>query len=278
MAALLCVTAVPGCKDVIDAIEAGENEAKSNEENLRRFKERQAERLRKRNAPFAEVAATPEEPAMELVAGSPAARLRAEIERRLACKDDRCKARVLEGIRSQAATLMPGLPKLLQGQGRAVRVEAIRLAGLFRHRPSVEGIGRAATMGDRTTRTEAVWALGAIGDSRGVQHLRRMLEFDNPPWLTVEMCKALGQIRAAGSLPVIAQIFDEGEVNTRTECVQAAGRLGTPDAAPFLLRAKGDRSPRVAEEAARAFDALPESPSKRKAATARKGETGGSGD
>lgn len=259
------LTATSGCDQIMGVINSGQDEAKSNEANLRAFKERQAERLRQRRDPLAKLAKKPEEPAMKLTPGSPAFRLREQIEIRLECKEDPCRAKVLDAIRQQAAVFLPGLPVLLSGQTRQVTIEAIRLAGLFRHRPSVPGVGRAVTSGDRTMRMEAMWALGAIGDDRGVDDLRRLMEFDNPPWLEAEVCKALGQIGTAKAMLAIAKVYSVGEVNTRTECVQAAARIKSDDVAAFLVKAKGDPAPRVAAEARKALDALPDNESKRRA-------------
>ena len=114
-------------------------------------------------------------------------------------------------------------------------------------------------------RMEGMWALGAIGDDRGVDDLRRLMEFDNPPWLEAEVCKALGQIGTPKAMKAIIKVYGVGEVMTRTECVLAAARTRSDDVPAFLVKAKSDPDPRIVAEATKALAALPDNDAKRRA-------------
>lgn len=242
------------CTEVMDAINAGQDEAASNDENRRRFHENRAAGRRgraTRGAKQAEKKVVQPEPIVELDPNSPEGQLFAEIERRLACVTESCRAQGLQRVRDRSASLLPGLPRLFTGQREKVTLEALKLAGLFRDKASLGAVGKVAMIGTRGVRTEAVWALGAIGDERGLDSLNRLARIDVPAWLGGQVCRAVGQIRSEKGVEAIEKVFNQGQPAVRAECVQAAGRLPGKRARALVERAAKDPRAQVADEARR---------------------------
>ena len=238
---------VPGCREVSDTLNAGENERASNEANRRRFhQERKEARQRKMEPVLRKAKKAPKEPIVKLDPESPEGILFAELSARLECRDDTCRSAGLQRIRRHAAQLLPALPKLLNGQSETITIEALRLAGLFKAKGAVDAVARTLLLGSKRAQEEAVWSLGAIGDRRGVEPLRRFSALDHPPRVMAAICRSLGQIGGLGALKPIEAVFMQGTAETRVECLEAAARLTTPKARALFERAVKDPRPEVA--------------------------------
>lgn len=257
LAVLLC----GGCTEVVDAFNAGEKERESNEANRRRFHQARAEAVERKFAPILQKAKKPsKEPVVQLDPESPEGMLLAELTARLACRDDVCRSEGLQRLRRHSATLLPSLPKLMTGQSDPIVVESLRLAGLFKVRGAVDAVARVLLLGGKRLQEEAIWSLGAIGDARGVDSLRRFGSLDHPPRMMAASCRALGQIGTAAALQPIQAIFMQGTPETRVECLEAAARVGTSETRAFFELAIKDPRPAVSQLAAEHLTALESSP------------------
>jgi len=252
-----------GCREVGDALNAGENERAENEANRRRFHQQRTEaRQRKMEPVLRKAKAPPKEPVIQFDPESPEGMLLAEIEARLACRDDTCRSEALQRLRRHAKTLLPALPGLMIRQEDKVVVEALRLAGLFKVQSSLDAVARVLMLGDKRVREEAVWSIGAIGDPRGVAPLKRFAVLDNPPRIMAAICRSLGQIGSVTALDPITSVFLKGAVETRVECLDAAARLKGARARSLFERAVKDPRPVVSELAGKYLKALAPEPAK----------------
>ena len=255
----LCIFGVVGggCQSLVEAFNAGENERKSNEENRKRFHQKQLEaRQRKMEPVLRKVKKPPKEQIVKLDPESPEGILFAELTARMACRDDGCRSEALQRIRRHSDTLLPALPKLLTGQAPKVTVEALRLAGLFKVKHAIEGVSRALLLGDTNVREEAVWTLGAIGAPGGIEALRRFAKLDHAPDLMAKICRSLGQIGTLGAIGPIETVFQQGTAETRVECLDAASRVGGEKARALMERAMADPRPSVSQAATKLLKTL----------------------
>jgi hypothetical protein len=194
---------------------------------------------------------------------SPAGRLLALLQRRLACANDECRKETLETIRRDSALLLPGISDLVTRQPEAVIIEAVRLAGLFRHVGSIDAMGRAALVGSGQVRAEAVWALGQIGDPKGLELLDRLSRLDNPLEVVSGLCRAVGAIGRPAGAPILDRLFSAADPRGRGECVRAAGSIGSIEVMPLLRRAAEDADPSVVDDTRAALARIPGQEAKR---------------
>ena len=249
---LVMSVATMGCSEVMDALNAGENEREANEANRARFHQQRAEAQQRKFAPvLKKVKKPPTEPIVKLNPESPEGIVFAELEARLACRDDACRSEGLQRIRRHSEIMLPALSKLMSGQKNAIVVEALRLAGLFKVKATLDAVSRTLLLGDKQLQSEAIWTLGAIGDARGVEPLRRLGTLDNPPRVMAAICRSLGQIGGLAALKPIEVVFMQGTPQTRVECLDAAARIGKPDCRRLFERAIKDPRPLVSQLAAK---------------------------
>ena len=215
------------CTEFFDAISSADEEQRASEANRERHHRQQKEARQRKLAPLLRRAKVQPEPVKKLDPSTPEGMLLAELEERLKCTTDPCRSNVLQGIRRNSKTLLPGLTKLFSGQRDEITIEAIRLAGLFKHRPAHDGVARTVLLADKSIREEAIWALGAISDPRGVETLRRIARLDNPPSVMAAICRALAQIASPAGMSTVNNVFLQGTPETRSECLEAAARIGT---------------------------------------------------
>lgn len=194
---------------------------------------------------------------------SPAGRLLALIQRRLACANDECRKETLQTIRRDSALILPGISDLVTRQPEAVTIEAVRLAGLFRHVASVDALGRAALVGSGQVRAEAVWALGEIGDPKALEPLDRISRLDNPLEVVRGLCRSVGTIGRPDGAPILDRLFSAADPRGRSECVRAAGSIGSIEVMPLLRRAAEDTDPAVIDATRRALEKIPGKEAKR---------------
>ncbi|MEZ4268175.1 MAG: HEAT repeat domain-containing protein [Myxococcota bacterium] len=188
---------------------------------------------------------------------SPAGRLKALLERRLECANDECRREVLETVRRDSALVLPGISELVTRQPEAITIEAVRLAGLFRHVASIEALGRAALVGSGRVRAEAVWALGETGDPRALEPLDRISRLDNPLDINSAICRAVGAIGRPEGAPILDRLYSAADPRTRGECVRAAGSIGSIEVMPLLRRAVDDADTSVRDDTRRALEKIP---------------------
>jgi hypothetical protein len=271
-AVALLVVGLAGCQELSDvwATTSGE-EQPSAEEGVRKVRdpsanhapEPRAEPVAPRPAPTPPTRSAAAAPAGQregyatFDSTSPAGRLRALFDRRIACADDACRKKILDQIQRDSALLLPGIAELVSRQPEAIIVEAVRLAGLFRHVGSAEALGRAALVGSGPVRAEAVWALGQIGDPRGLESLDRISRLDNPLDVISGICRAVGAIGRPEGAPILDRLYSAADPLGRGECVQAAGKIGSIEVMPMLRRAAVDPEDGVRQDARRALEGIP---------------------
>ncbi|MCB9730361.1 MAG: HEAT repeat domain-containing protein [Deltaproteobacteria bacterium] len=257
---LVVAASLAGCQELADVWNGASAQGEEDRLARERFiKEREAQRthdLERVAQKAARQQGTPEA-SVELVPGSPAQKLRDLLDRRLACASDECRKAILDQIRGDAAILLPGIRELVSRQPEPVVVEAIRLAGLFRHVGSIEALGRAAMVGGVRVRSEAVWALGEIRDPRGLVPLDHLSRVDASIDLVVALCRAVGTIGVPAGAPILERLVDAGDARGRVECIRAAGDIGTSDVLPALRRAAANGDAETLEETRRALAAIP---------------------
>ena len=181
---------------------------------------------------------------------SPEGALRAVLERRLACQSDPCRSEMLKVLRERRDELVPALPILFQGQRMPVRLEAIKLAGLFQYAPAAEPLGRMLAMESGLLREEGIWALGSIGEAGSLPVLERLAQLDNPPRVMDALCKALGQLGHIAGFETIETLYFSGSRDTKLACLQAAASLSSPRRETFLRKATTDPRAAVSRRAA----------------------------
>ena len=235
-----------GCQNLLDAFNSGENERIENERNRADFHREKAEKLRRKLEPIASRASKPveKERVVKLDPLSPEGALFEVLEARLSCQAEACRSERLRELRARRAELVPALPKLFQGQRMAIRLEAVRLAGLFRHKPSASPIGRLIAVEQGKIREEGIWALGSIGQAQSLSVLERLAQLDNPPRIMDALCKAVGQLGHIGGFETIETLYLAGSRDTKIACLQAAATLPSPKRQAFIERATAD--PRAA--------------------------------
>lgn len=130
----------------------------------------------------------------------------------------------------------------------------IRLLGL---RKSTDYLGFVAMRllkdTDPATRAQAAWALGEIGDSRGVAPLEEALLNDREAAVKKECANALGNIAAESSLEKLMDVCRRVP-GVRRECLMAIGRYPAKLAVPFLVTSLGQSL--TAEEQLEVLNAL----------------------
>lgn len=250
-----------GCQALADIWNGATEQTNESRENRERAVEaEEAARVHElervaRNAPPKR---TLESEAFESFDGaSPAGRLLALLQRRLACADDACRKETLATIQRDSALLLPGISDLVTRQPEAVTIEAVRLAGLFRHVASIDALGRAALVGSGQIRAEAVWALGQIGDPKALEPLDRISRLDNSLEIVSGLCRAVGAIGRPAGAPILDRLFSTADPRGRSECVRAAGSIGSIEVMPLLRRAAEDTDPSVIDDTRRALEGIP---------------------
>ena len=246
----ICVAVGGGCQVLSDTFNAGENERKQNEANRKRFHQQRLEAQQRKMEPvLRKVKRPPKERNVVFDPDSPEGIMLAEIKARMACRDEGCRSEVLQRVRRQSDLLLPALGKLMSGQDDEVITEALRLAGLFKVRSTIDAVSRTLLLGNKSVCQEAVWTLGAIASPAGVPALKRYGALEHPPDVMARVCRSLGQIGSISAFEPVETIFLQGTAETRLECLSAAARIGGPRARGLFERAAKDPRAKVSTAA-----------------------------
>jgi HEAT repeat protein len=176
-----------------------------------------------------------------------------------------CLSRLVEGAepatRASAAELLgelgeagalPVLRNALQDASGQVRVRAAEALGRMRDQDAV-GALCALLQYAPELRIAAVRALGLIGDAGAIPALAELLTGSGRAmdaecrWAVVA---ALGQIKAAAAVYVLAAVLHDAVPDIREAAAEACGEIGSGEAVPSLLPVLRDPVERVALRAA----------------------------
>jgi len=104
-------------------------------------------------------------------------------------------------------------------------------------------------------RTNAAWALGALGNRRAVPHLSRTLA-DTEPSVRKRSAWALGALDASEAVPALVEALKDSDAGVREQAAWALGAIGDRRAVDGLTGALGDSAAGVRKQAAWALGAL----------------------
>ncbi|NQT88503.1 HEAT repeat domain-containing protein [bacterium] len=88
---------------------------------------------------------------------------------------------------------------------------------------------------DRNVRWRAAVSLGAVGDSRAVAYLRRLVQ-DEKPLVRIKVIAALGHLESKDALPDVVKALTDTDHRVRRQAALALGRLGAESSVPDLVR------------------------------------------
>lgn len=193
----------------------------------------------------------------QLESGSPEARLKAEIVKRLECEDPACGKAILKRIRSNQDYYLPGLSKLMVGQPRQVTLEAVRIAGLLRYKGAIEALGRVASRAEPSLRGEAIWALGSMKDKASVTELTELVGLGLSDDAHRDICKAFKKLAFSAIIEPALKLLAEGSTRTKTACVRALGATKDPRVLPHFERIGLQGQPEVKQAVKEALTDFP---------------------
>lgn len=115
-------------------------------------------------------------------------------------------------------------------------IEALRGCPGERYLPVLEGWLRDGE--DDLARNAAMEALRAVG-GKAVDTLVRLLK-DSDPDVRLFSANVLGEIGDTGSIPALTGALEDGEINVRTACIEALGKLGEPSVVGDIMNGSGE--------------------------------------
>jgi HEAT repeat protein len=140
-----------------------------------------------------------------------------------------------------AAVLARPVPK-------EVRYHAIETLAFLRSKEAAEALILQLYDRDGSIRWRAAVALGATGDPRAIDFLRKLTR-DPDPLVRGRVVAALGHLEESRSLPDLIAAMSDTDARVRRQAALALGRVGTFRAVPALVRALKDPVPIVREHA-----------------------------
>jgi HEAT repeat protein len=105
----------------------------------------------------------------------------------------------------------------------------------------IDSIVKVLKYGSMTEKTDAVAALGMIGDSRAVEPLIEFLKYGKRDHLRSKIVEALGRIGDKKATPALIEaLLNDSYCHTRYEAAEALGIIGDKRAIPALEKALKD--------------------------------------
>jgi len=121
--------------------------------------------------------------------------------------------------------------------------------------PAFEPLTKALGGSAWIARTNAAWALGALGNRRAVPLLSRTLG-DTESSVRKRSAWALGALDASEAVPALVEALKDSDADVRQQVAWALGAIGDRRAVDGLMAALSDSSPGVRKQAAWALGAL----------------------
>jgi HEAT repeat protein len=124
--------------------------------------------------------------------------------------------------------------------------------------PAFDALTRAASSPAWIARQNAVWALGALGNSRAVPTVAAALKDREAP-VRKRSAWALGALDASEAVAALVAALGDEDAGVRKQAAWALGAIGSREGVDGLIKALGDASPDVREQAAWALGAIGDS-------------------
>jgi HEAT repeat protein len=124
--------------------------------------------------------------------------------------------------------------------------------------PAFDSLTRAASSAPWIARQNAVWALGALGNSRAVPTVAAALKDREAP-VRKRSAWALGALDASEAVTALVAALGDEDAGVRRQAAWALGAIGSREAVDGLMKALSDASPDVREQAAWALGAIGDS-------------------
>lgn len=121
--------------------------------------------------------------------------------------------------------------------------------------PAYDGLTRALAGQAWIARTNAAWALGALGNRRAVPLLSRSLA-DTEASVRKRSAWALGALDASEAVPALVEALKDSDAGVREQAAWALGAIGDRRAVDGLVAALGDSIAPVRKQAAWALGAI----------------------
>jgi HEAT repeat protein len=121
--------------------------------------------------------------------------------------------------------------------------------------PAYDALTKALAGTAWIARTNAAWALGALGNRRAVPLLSRTLA-DTEPNVRKRSAWALGALDASEAVPALVEALKDSDAGVREQAAWALGAIGDRRGVDGLVAALGDSVAAVRKQAAWAFGAV----------------------
>jgi HEAT repeat protein len=121
--------------------------------------------------------------------------------------------------------------------------------------PAFEPLTKALAGPAWIARSNAAWALGALGNRRAVPMLSRLLG-DTESNVRKRSAWALGALDASEAVPALVEALKDSDADVRQQVAWALGAIGDRRAVDGLMVALSDTSPGVRKQAAWALGAI----------------------
>ena len=131
---------------------------------------------------------------------------------------------------------------------------ALVAIGAPAYEPLTKALGGPAWI----ARTNAAWALGAMGNRQAVPLLSKTLR-DSEPAVRKRGAWALGALDASEAVPALVEALKDSDAGVREQVAWALGAIGDRRAVEGLMAALGDSAPGVRKQAAWALGAIGDS-------------------
>jgi HEAT repeat protein len=124
--------------------------------------------------------------------------------------------------------------------------------------PAYDPLAKALNGTAWIARTNAAWALGALGNRRAVPLLSRSLG-DTEPNVRKRSAWALGALDASEAVPALVEALKDSDAGVREQAAWALGAINDRRAVDGLIAALGDAVASVRKQAAWALGAISDS-------------------
>ena len=244
-----------GCKELSDTLDQANEQTASSQRAVPKAAPKQ---------PVEAVTAAPEDLSQgpkwsgeRFKSGTPEARARRAVIRRLECEDRVCSRAALHRIRKLRDALGPGLNALFSKQDARISTEAIRLAGLLKLKSAVQALGAVAAGGGRKLSKEAIWSLGEIATDGAAAELQRLVLSGVGLEERQQICEALGRAARPSSVRVLTELSRDAHPGVRESAAEALGATRAQEAIAPLVKAAKDPERAVREAARTALGLIP---------------------